>query len=297
MLSKVSLECFRAFLKVADEGGFTAAAEKLGVTKNQLSREVAKLESELGLSVFVRTTRKVVLTDAGQRLRDMLHPLLSKIDAETAHLADAKLRGALRITAPADYLASVLCPLLVEFAALHPEIAIDLVSDNKIRDLVADRIDVAVRLGWLRDSSLRAVKVGRFELVAVASPTYLERHAAPQRPADLACHPFIGLGALPDPGVFRFAGAGGASHVTHLVPRFLANTVEALLSFARAGAGVAITTDFSATGDLASGTLRRVLTDWRIPPGGVYLVWPRAKQESVKVRALLTYLRGRLTTA
>lgn len=297
MLSKVSLECLRAFLKVADEGGFTAAAEKTGVSKNQLSREVARLEAELGLSLFVRTTRKVVPTDAGCHLRDVLEPLMSRIDAEIAHLADEKLCGALRITAPSDYLANVLCPLLVDFAALHPDITIDLVSDNKIRDLVADRIDVAVRLGWLRDSSLRAVKVGEFELVVLASPIYLERCGTPKHPTDLARHRFIGLGALPEPGVFRFAGAGGEIHISHLVPRFSANTIEALLSFARAGAGVAVTTNFSATGDLAKGTLRRVLTDWRVPPGGVYLVWPRAKHESAKVRALLTYLRGRLMTA
>src|SRR5690606_22119073 len=163
MLSKVSLECLRAFLGVAEAGGFTAAAEKLGVTKNQLSREVARLESELGLPLFVRTTRKVVLTDAGQRLQEVLDPLLSQFDRETAHLTDAKLSGSLRITAPADYLAAVLCPLLVEFAVLHPDVTIDLVSDNKVRDIVRDRIDFAVRLGWLRDSSLRAIKVGGFE--------------------------------------------------------------------------------------------------------------------------------------
>src|SRR5690606_5581298 len=139
------------------------------------------------------------LTDAGQRLQEVLDPLLSQFDRETAHLTDAKLSGSLRITAPADYLAAVLCPLLVEFAVLHPDVTIDLVSDNKVRDIVRDRIDFAVRLGWLRDSSLRAIKVGGFELVALASASYLERCGPLEHPNDLAQHPFIGLNALPDP--------------------------------------------------------------------------------------------------
>lgn len=293
----LSLDRVRAFVAVADSGSFTLAARRLGISKGQVSKEVARLEAELGAPLFQRTTRRVVLTDEGEGLRDRVLPLLDALDQALHETHRDEPAGRLRITVPADYLDAVLCPHLVEFARCHPQIRLDVVADSAVRDVVADGIDVAVRLGWLRDSSLRAIRIGEFELMLVASPGYLRAHRPPTHPSELDGHVWLGLGALDEPGRFTYRHPQLGSHTTHLRAICTANTVDALLGFARAGLGITIAADFSVCEALAQGRLQRVLPEWEAPRGGIYLVWPRATQEHGRTRALISFLSKRLPRA
>lgn len=290
--SNISLDRLKAFLAVVEAGGFTAAAQRLRMGKNALSQQVAKLEKDLGVSLFTRTTRLVVPTDAGRQLHQACLPLLHELQTTLETLGETRLSGPLRITAPADYAESVLCPALAEFGRLHPQLRIELITDSRVLDLVAERVDLAVRLGWPRDSSLRAVKVGEFELAIVTAPTYAARTGTPQHPRDLAQHSWIALSVLRHPSSWRFVDQQGEQCSVRMRTHFSANTVEGMLALVRCGAGVSVATDFSIARDLQRGTLMRILADWRLPRAGIYLVWPSAPLESAKVRALVDFLRS-----
>mgnify|MGYP006149033687 CR=1 FL=1 len=188
-----------------------AAAGRLGVAPAKVSVEVARLESQLGVALFTRTTRRVAPTEAGHALHARCAPLLRQLQAaiETVHAPTAALTGSLRITAPIDLGSQSVAPALSRFAALHPDLAIDLRSADRIADLVAEGIDVAIRMGWLRDSSNRAVKLGAFEQYVVASPAYLARHRIPQDPEDLESFDWIALTLLPAPFTWTFSSAAG----------------------------------------------------------------------------------------
>lgn len=293
----LSLDLVRIFIAVAEAGGFTAAARRLGISKGQVSKEIARLEQALGTPLFLRSTRQVVLSEEGRRLQSRVLPLLAALEHALHDAREAEPGGVLRITVPPDYFDAVLAPLLAAFARQHPRIQLDIVVDNQVRDILADGIDVAVRLGWLRDSSLRAVRIGEFSLVPVAAPDYLRRHGMPAHPQELAAHAWIGLSALENPGRFTFTQAGGGTYTTHLSSRCEANTVDAVLALARSGMGVTIAADFAVAAALGQGALQRVMPDWQAPRGGIYLVWARAAREPARVRALVAFLKAATAAA
>ncbi len=285
------------FAAVAEAGGFTAAAQRLGMSKTLVSQHVGKLESELGGALFTRTTRRVTLTDAGERLLAECAPLLRDLSAavERFQQASAGPSGTLRVTAPPEYAANVLGALLAEFGRIHPALAIDLVSTGQVLDLVAERVDVAIRMGWLRDSSLRATQLGEFGQCVVASPEYLARAGAPSKPEDLADHPWIALSLLRAPLSWRFTREGRARRVVDVRVRAGArgNAPDAVLGLARGGAGITVLADFAVAGDLAAGRLVRVLEAWSLPRGGIYAVYPASAAVPVRARAFIDFLRER----
>lgn len=293
-LPNVPLDRLRAFLAVMEAGGFTAAAEHLKMGKNAVSQQVGKLERELGVSLFIRTTRLVVPTEEGQRLYRSCRPLLQELQSAIESVGADPLSGELRITAPADYADFVLCPALVEFGNLHPNLHLSLITDSKVLDLVGERIDLSVRLGWPRDSSMRAIKVGEFGLNVVTTEDYLNRSAAPNNPHELTSHSWVQLSTLQDALTWRFTNREQDVINVRLHARFTANTAEGVLALVRAGAGVTIATDFSVAQDLERGTLVRVLKDWQLPQAGIHLTWPSARHESPKLRAAVDFLRHRL---
>lgn len=197
------LNALRVFAAVADAGGITAGAELLGLSKARVSIEVSRLEALLGVSLFSRTTRRVALTDAGQALYGQAVPPLRDLQDALARAqagqGAAVLTGTLRISATVDHAAQALAPIVAAFAAQHPQLQIDLRSSDRVVDIVKEGIDVAIRMGWLRDSTLRATRLGDFEQHLVAAPGYLRQHGTPKKPEDLAQHPWIALSMLPHP--------------------------------------------------------------------------------------------------
>ncbi|WP_338765535.1 LysR family transcriptional regulator [Massilia sp. METH4] len=287
----IDLNDLVVFTAVADAGGFSKAAQRLGVAPAKVSLEVARLEARLGTALFVRTTRRVVLTEAGRALHDDCAPLLRQLHAavEDVHATSTVLSGSLRITAPTDFGAHFVAPALARFAALHPALAIELQTGDRIADLVGEGIDIAIRMGWLRDSSQRAVKLGDFGQYAVASPGYVARAGLPRAPDELAELDWIALTRLPAPLKWTFTEAGGASRTVQMRARIRTDSTGALRALVLDGAGVSILDEYSVRRDLASGALVRLLPEWTLPSGGTFAVFPPGRHVSRKVRAFVAF--------
>lgn len=284
----------RAFVGVAEAGGFTAAAERLGVGKSRLSLDVARLEAALGTALLTRTTRRVTLTEAGQALyarsAGLLRELQDALDGASAGVG-AALQGTLRISATVDHVAQSLAPLIVRFAAAHPALQIDLRTSDRVTDLVGEGIDVAIRLGWLRDSSLHATRLGEFEQYVVAAPGYLARAGTPTEPQALAQHAWVALTLLRAPLAWRFtrADAPGVAQTVRLQARLRCDATSAVHALVDSGAGISVLDALSAAEGLRSGRLVRLLPEWQLERGGIYAVYAPGVQVAPKVRAFVDF--------
>jgi len=289
--SDLDLNALRSVAAVAEAGGFTAAAERLGVAKARVSLDVARLERQLGTGLFTRTTRRTTLTEAGEALlRDGLAPL-RQLEAALAVLGTPRsaLAGSLRIASTADQTMHALGRAVVEFAALHPELQIELRSSDRVIDLVDEGIDVAIRLGWLRDSSLRATRLGDFEQHVVAAPVYLKRRGTPRSPEDLAGHDWIALSLLRRPLTWAFSGPGGVQRSVRVQARLRTDSSTSLRALVEAGGGISALDQFNAEAGLRAGTLVRLLPGWALPAGGVHAVYPPGRHLPPKVRAFVDF--------
>lgn len=290
---KIDLNDLLVFEAVADAGGFTAAAERLGVATAKVSVEVARLESKLGVALFSRTTRKVVLTDAGRALyeecRPLLHGLTEAIERAGSDMED--LAGTLRISSTVDHATLTLAPAIAEFARRHPHLAVDLRTSDRVIDIIDEGIDVAIRLGWLRDSSLRAVKLGDFEQYVVTSPEYLRRTKRVNAPEDLMGLEWVALTLLPTPLTWKFTGAVGETKTVHVKARLRVDSPGALRSLLQNNAGVSVLDQFNAEEGISSDGLVRLLPEWSLPPAGIYAVYPPGRQVPAKVRTFIDFYR------
>lgn len=290
--SSIDLNALRSVAAVAEAGGFTAAAERLGVTKARVSLDVARLEAQLGAGLFTRTTRRTTLTEAGESLLgEGLEPL-RRVEAALAAFGrprGGELAGSLRIASTADHATHGLARALTEFAALHPALQIELRSSDRVVDLVAEGIDVAIRLGWLRDSSLRATRLGDFEQHLVAAPAYLKRAGAPRRPEELAQHDWVALGLLRSPLTWRFVSRRGERIQVRMKSRLRADAAAPLRALVEAGAGISVMDQFNAEAGVRAGTLLRLLPEWSLPSGGMHAVWPPGRHVPAKVRAFVDF--------
>ncbi len=292
----INLNDLLVFSAVADMGGFTAAAERLNVAPAKVSLEIARLESQLGVALFSRTTRKVVLTEAGEALHRQSRPLLLQLQAavDGLHASSEQLSGTLRVAAPVDHAAQMLAPALARFAALHPKLQIDLRTSDRIADLVAEGIDVAVRMGWLRDSSQRAVKLGEFGQYLVASPEYLARAGTPKQPQDLTQHDWVALTLLPAPLTWTFTSNRGAEKTLHLKARMKADSASSLRALVLNGAGITVLDQFSSEPELEAGRLVHLLPTWQPPRGGLFAVYPPGRHVSPKARSFVQFYQDYL---
>lgn len=284
------------FNAVVEANGFTAAAERLGVAPAKVSVEIARLESQLGVALFTRTTRKVLLTETGRTLHEKCSPLLQQLltAIEDVHTVKTELTGILRITAPVDHGVQLLAPALAQFTALHPALQVDLRTNDQVADVVAEGIDIAIRMGWLRDSSMRAIKLGEFEQYVVASPEYLKRVKRPRTPEDLVTLDWIALTLLRAPLTWKFTSASGETRTIQVKSRMKADSAGALRSLIRHGAGVTALDQYSARPEIQSGRLVRLLADWSIASGGIYAVFPPSRRISKKVQIFIEFYQDYL---
>lgn len=291
------LNALLLFAAVAEQGSFTAAAAQLGVAKAKVSLVVGRLEQQLGQTLFARTTRRVTLTEAGQELYRQCVPPIRAVQDAMAQFGGGELTGVLRIAAPIEYAGQTLAPALAAFAARHPRLDIDLRTSERVVDMLKEGIDVALRMGWLRDSSLRAVRLGEFEQVVVASPDYLDRAPAIRHPRDLAQHEWIMLTLLATPLTWRFTSARGQVRTVRVGGRIRTDSGAALRGLLQAGWGVSALDEFTASAPLRSGSLVQVLTAWSLPKGGVHAVYPPGRHVPAKVRAFVDFYREWLKTS
>lgn len=293
---RVDLNDLQVFEAVADAGGFTAAAKRLGVATAKVSVEVARLEARLGVALFSRTTRKVVLTDAGQALYEECRPLLHGLSEaiERAGAGREDLTGTMRISSTVDHAGLTLAPAIAAFSRLHPQLCVDLRTSDRVVDLLEEGIDVAIRLGWLRDSSLRAVKLDEFEQYVVASPVYLKGVKQPVVPEDLAELDWVALTLLPSPLTWKFTGSRGATKTVQVKSRLRVDSPGVLRTLLQQHVGVSVLDQFNADVGIAARRLFRLLPNWSLPPAGIYAVYPPSRQVTAKARAFVDFYRSYL---
>jgi DNA-binding transcriptional LysR family regulator len=286
------LAAMQAFVHVVEAGSFVRGAEKLGASTSSTSRLIADLETHLGARLLNRTTRKLSLTETGQAYYERCIQLLADIDeAETvASAAAAAPTGRLKLTCPYNLLAQPIAPALAEFSRQHPQVSFDVTVADRVIDLVDEGFDLAVRIGAPGSEQLVARRLGATQLVACASPAYLDRRGAPRTPAELAQHSALTYAYVSTPFLWTFSDGEGRLHEVRVAGPLHANSGELLLAAAVAGMGIVFEPDFVVAPHLARGVLTRVLEDFAGPRLDVWAVYPSRRHLSAKVRAFVTFL-------
>lgn len=287
-----TLTRMQAFVDVVDEGGFSAAARKVGRSKALMSKYVRELEDELGILLLNRTTRQFSLTEAGKVLHKSALEILQKVGdlQDTVREAGKGHKGRLRISAPRSLTDLEIGLPIVEFAAAYPEITIDINLDDAMVDMVEDGFDVAIRISQLADSSLIAKKLASFRLVLCASPEFLETYGSPKTPQDLGDVPCIVDTNLMRRANWRFLDDDGEEISIPVRGTIEVNSPEVARRAALAGLGLTLVPEFSIEKELAAGTLISLMED-RIPKGGgIYAVYPHRRHVPGKVRVFVDFL-------
>jgi DNA-binding transcriptional LysR family regulator len=290
-----SLRGLYVFAHVAQTLSFSRAADQLGVTKSAVSKHVAQLEAQLGVQLIVRTTRRLVLTEAGERVQASTERMASDVEAaQDAALADSsRIAGALRITAPAALGRNYLMPVVHEFTQLHPDVTFELLIGDAYVDLMAERVDMALRVGSRGDSSMISRRVARVELFVVAAPSYLEEHGSPRTPQDLAQHTWVMHGLASDQFSKVTLRRGKRSVTVQFQGRVACNDGPTNLAGCIAGLGVLGVPDFEVASDIRSGALVRLLPGWRIDDAALHLVFPPRRHVLARVRAFADFIAER----
>lgn len=282
----MNIEDLRTFVEVADAGGITPAAQRLGVSKSIVSRSLVRLEADLGVQLLARTTRGAALTEAGSTFRDYAARACAEIDiAKDTLLPKGALRGRLRIAAPLSFGPTHFAPVFAEMALRHPELHIHASYTDRFVDLIAEGFDCGIRVGRLPDSNLLAKRVGPIYGRLVASPEYIKVHGAPETPDDLLQHQALMQGTE------SWHLMNGDQVITvHPQGRFKADNGAALAAAAVAGLGIASLPDGLISEHLGSGALVPVMTRYPPPPAGIYVVRPPGQHPTRKIRVLTDML-------
>jgi DNA-binding transcriptional LysR family regulator len=292
-------EAWVVFARVAETGSFTRAALALGLSKATVSKAVARLEARLGAPLFNRTSRRLALTETGRVSAAAAARLLAEAEAieEEAQAHSTEPRGLVRITAPMSFGLLHLAPLLPALFVGYPEITVDLDLADEVRDLIAGRFDLALRIASLPDSSLRAKPLCQVPRRLVGAPSYFARHGQPSHPDELAKHSCLGYAYLPVPDRWRFRHTSGEE--VEVAPKgpLRANNAEALAPALMAGIGLAVQPEFLIWRALKAGVLEAVMADWSLPPIALNIVTPPGRLRPARVLAVIDFLAARLATA
>lgn len=287
-----------AFLAVANAQSFTRAAVQLGTSQSALSHTIRRLETDLGVRLLTRTTRRVAPTEAGERLLKTLGPALDDISNELASVRELrdKPAGRIRITTAEHAANTVLWPALEKFLPDHPDIHVELNIDFGLTDIVADRFDAGVRLGESIAKDMVAVRIGpELRMVVVGSPAYLARHGRPRNPPELASHRCINLRLPTSGGLYAWELQKGRRELKVRVDGQLAfNNSAMIVRAATAGFGLGFVMQDLVAGQLAAGSLVTVLDDWCPPFGGYHLYYPSRRQPLAAFTLLVDALRYRI---
>lgn len=284
--TKVNIEELQTFVEIANAGGVSPAARRLGVSKSIVSRRLLRLEAELGVQLLARTTRGAALTDAGATFRDYAARVCTEIDvARETLLPTGDLRGRLRVAVPLSFGPTHFAPVLVEMARRHPQLHIHTCYSDRFVDLISEGYDCAIRVGYLPDSDLIARRVGPIHGKLVASPDYIKAHGAPETPEQLIDHQALMQGTeawqLMD---------GDKTITVHPQGNFKADNGIALVAAAVAGLGIGYLPDCLTHEYVTSGALVPIMTNHPPPPAGAYVIRPPGQHPARKIRALTELL-------
>jgi DNA-binding transcriptional LysR family regulator len=289
----VEFEDLRIFVEVADAGGISSAALRLGISKSMVSRRITQLEVELGAQLFVRTTRGIALTEAGVTFRDYAARISAELDlARETILPAGELRGRMRVAAPLSFGPTHFAPVLSQMARLHPQLHILSSYTDRFVDLVAEGFDCAIRVGHLQDSALVARRVGPIFGKLVASPAYIKANGAPASPDEIVNHQVV----MRDAETWQFMD-GDKIVTVRPQGRFVADNGISLVAAALDGIGVAYLPEPLVAEHICSGALVPIMTRHPIPPAGIFVVRPPGQHPTRKVRILTEMLIERFGNA
>ncbi|MGO4670245.1 LysR family transcriptional regulator [Bosea sp. 2RAB26] len=282
----MDIEDLQTFVAVADAGGVSAAARRLGIAKSIVSRRLLRIEAEIGVQLLARTTRGAALTEAGATFRDHAARASAEIDtAREAILPTGELRGRLRVAMPLTFGPTHFAPVLAEMARQHPQLNVHTAYSDRFVDLIAEGFDCAIRGAYLPDSNLIAKRVGPIRGKLVASPDYIKAYGAPESLDELVTHQALMQGTE----TWQFLDG---DKIVSVQPqgRFKADSATALAAAAAAGLGIAWLPDCITYGHVASGALVPIMTRYPVPPGAAYVVRPPGQHPTRKVRVLTEML-------
>ena len=290
------LQEMETFVLAVETGSFSAAARDLQVGQPAVSKVIANLETRLGVRLLIRSTRQLQPTEAGQAYYERARRILDEVeDAEmAAHGLGAGLEGRLRVCAPVTFARLHIAPHLGKFLAMHPKLQLELVMDDRHVDLLGERIDVSLRLGDQKDSSLTARKIHQSERLLVASADYLIQHGVPSTPTDLLAHAAIIYAQVVGGDEWRFR-KGSAETSVRVHSRLSCTAAEGVREAVIAGLGLAIVSRWMMMAELKSGTVKPVLSDWTLPSMDLWAVFPSGRLPSAKARAFISWFEQEIS--
>jgi DNA-binding transcriptional LysR family regulator len=291
------MEAMAIFAKVVEVRGITAAASDLGLSAPTVSKALARLEQRLGSRLLNRTSRRLVLTDAGRELAGRAARLLADAEAAESAMAaqSATPRGLVRLAAPMSFGTREVAPILPDFLAMYPDVSIDLHLSDALVDVIGEGFDIALRIGELPDSSLLARRLAPVPGLTVAAPAYLDRRGRPTHPGQLADHDCFAYAYLRTRDAWHFANEAGEQVTVRPSGKLRVNNGDAMLPAVIAGLGIAGMPAFIAREALADGRLEQILPDWAASRSNLYLLTPPNGPRPVRVQVLVDFLARRLS--
>lgn len=282
-------------LAVVKNGSFSAASRTLGIPVATVSRKILELESRLGATILIRSSRRMTLTDAGHAYVAACRRILDDVEeAERAVTGEYREpKGDLTVTAPVSFGRLHLLPVALDFLAAYPDIDIRLVLSDRLLDLLEDNVALAIRIGKLGDSSLIASRIGATRVVTCASPRYLDQRGRPEKPADLRIHDCITFDNLAAPDVWRFAGATEEISVP-IRSRLTVNTADAAIDAAIAGRGILRMMSYKIEESRRAGALDFVLEPYEPPPLPISFLYPGQGPLPLKLSAFMSFATPKL---
>lgn len=291
-MQEYDLSELRSFLSVVETGSFAKAATQLDISTAAISRRIASLESLLGSQLIVRTTRRLDLTDAGKVFYEDIVNVFQMLDEadERVRIGRESVKGILRIAAPLSFGNDKVSPLIPKFMNLYPDLRVTLRLEDRLTDLQAEGIDVAVRIGLLEDSSLVATQITSIAKICCAAPEYLKRHGTPKNPRQLMTHKLLHYSNISMKDEWSWL-CGEEISLSNTPYVFAANNAEALREMALQGMGITLLPEFSVEAGLKSGQLVQIFKNIAPPPSPLYAVRVSRQFTPARVRAFIEFLK------
>lgn len=286
------MECDKMFIAIFETGNFTLASKRLRTSLGQASKLIAKLEADLAVTLFRRTTRAITPTEVGIAYYERIRPLISEYEAlnETIRISSKKPSGLLRISVPVTFGYSKLTPYLLQFAEKYPDIELDIQFSDRITNLIDEGLDLAIRIGNLTDSSLIARKICNIRTLIVASPEYLNNKGCPKHWTELPQYHCILDTNFVEPSLWRFIDHQNKIHLQSVSGKLKFANAEACLQAVCAHFGIARLPDFVVNQAVIEGKLSTILDSYEAEPLGLFIIYPPTKYLTYKSRIMIDFL-------
>lgn len=287
------LAAMEAFVRVVDTGSFSETARQLHVGQPAVSKTIAQLEERLGVKLLLRSTRGLTPTEAGENFYQGAKRAIEEADAadRAARGAGTSLTGRLRVSAATTFARLHVVPYLPPFLAAHPHLDLELILDDRQIDLIEEGIDIGLRMGELRDSSLTARRIGQARRIVLGTPDYFAKAGEPRVPAELMAHQAVIHARGPGGDVWMFHKNGAEVSIS-VKSRIRVSAAEGVRAAVLAGIGLTVASEWMFLPELGSGAVKEVLADWTIDPVDLWAVFPTGRVASAKARAFADFVEA-----